>query len=173
MIGIKFEENEHIVHEVRRHWFVLLPDALSVFFLALIPPIFFGFFNWLGLNVQFPGDELILESFIMVCWYFLLWLFIFIKWTDYYLDILIITDKRVIEIEQKNLFHREISVVHLDKIQDITSESVGIIQTFLKFGNLLIQTAGEQKEFAVLNLQDPHIVREKINEAVIRFKSSS
>ena len=68
---------------------------------------------------------------------------LFIFWIDYYLDMWIITSERIIDIEQTGLFRRQISEFMLDKVQDITVEIPDMIATFLKYGNLHIQTAGE------------------------------
>ena len=75
-------------------------------------------------------------------------LFLFMFWVDYYLDMWVITSERIIDIEQKGLFRREISEFMLDKVQDITVEIPDIMATLLKYGNINIQTAGE-KSFTI------------------------
>ena len=74
--------------------------------------------------------------------------FLFYFWADYYLDMWIITTERIIDINQLGLFSREISEIPLRHVQDVTIEVHGIIETFLKFGTIKIQTAGE-REFTI------------------------
>ena len=83
-------------------------------------------------------------------------------WTLYYLDVWIITDKRIIDIEQKGIFNREISTFRTDNIQDVTIEIRGIIGTFLKFGDIHIETASENNSFVIREALNPERVKEVI-----------
>ncbi len=60
----------------------------------------------------------------------------------YYFNSFIITDKRIIDWDQRGLFHREISETDYSKVQDITYKIKGFWPTILNFGILQIQTAG-------------------------------
>lgn len=88
-----------------------------------------------------------------------LWLGLFISWIDYYLDIWIVTDQRIVNIEQIGLFRREVSELEHGKIQDVTSEVKGIIPTLFKFGDIYVQTAGEKERFVFKQIVDPVRVR--------------
>ena len=88
-----------------------------------------------------------------------------ISWTNYYLDVLIVTNKRIIDIEQFGLFSRDQASLPIKNVQDIKVKVVGLIPELLKFGNLDIQTAGEAKEFEIRDLRDPEKVKNIINKA--------
>jgi uncharacterized membrane protein YdbT with pleckstrin-like domain len=98
-------------------------------------------------------------------YYLAVWLFAFLEFTDYYLDVWIVTNERVINIEQEGLFHRTASELHLTAIQDVTSDVQGIVRTLFDYGNVHIQTAGEKGRFIFKNIEEP----EKIKEFVIRL----
>ena len=83
-------------------------------------------------------------------------------WTDYYLDVWMVTDKRVIDIEQKGFFHRQTSVFRIERIQDVTVETHGIVATLLNFGDIHVQTAGEGQEFIMRGIANPKYVRRVI-----------
>ena len=68
----------------------------------------------------------------------------FVLWSDYYLDLWIITNQRIVDINQKGLFNREVSEFMLDKVQDVTVEIPDMLATFMKYGNLKIQTASDK-----------------------------
>lgn len=87
------------------------------------------------------------------------------EWTDYYLDVWILTDKRLIDVEQRGLFHRKVSSLDLRNIQDIKIETKGLIATFLKFGDIHVQTAGADREFVIREAYNPELVKRQLTEA--------
>lgn len=165
---IKFEEGEKTIYTVRRHWFVILGFTLVLLVVALLPLVAAKFLSSdtvlssipAELKNSFPAEEALQWlKFAYPLWLLLLWLFFFIEWTDYYLDIWIITNKRIIDIEQKGFFHREVTSFNFGEVQDITVETRGFIQTFFKFGLLEIQTAGHNRNIVIPHADNPEIVR--------------
>ena len=86
---------------------------------------------------------------------------------DFYFDIWIITNERVIDVEQHGLFRRETSEFGIDKIQDITVEVPNMVATFLKYGNLRIQTAGE-RSFAIKDVPNIYEIKKVIMDQVTK-----
>lgn len=68
---------------------------------------------------------------------------------------MIVTNKRVIRIEQKAFFKYETAETSLEKIQDISVKIEGLFATFLNFGTIEIQTAGTLVKFTFPQLPDP------------------
>lgn len=150
---IKIDENEKIILERRKHWFVLFTEILFLLILAVAPPFFLLLNKFIHIYIIF---------ILAALWYLVLWVLFFIIWTDYYLDILILTDKRLIDIEQKGLFSREVSTLGLENIQDIKTEINGMIHTFLDIGDIYVQTAGEQREFIVRGIHNPSAIKDMV-----------
>lgn len=92
----------------------------------------------------------------------ILWSIFFVMWTNYYLDVWVITNHRVVDIEQFSLFSRDVSEFRLDRIQDITIEVKGLIPTILNFGNLHVQTAGMMRELMIRDVHDPYSTKNRI-----------
>jgi uncharacterized membrane protein YdbT with pleckstrin-like domain len=72
---------------------------------------------------------------------------------SYYLDVWIITTERIIDIEQHGLFHRAVSEIAVERVQNVTVETPGFLATMLGFGNVKIQTAGEG-EFTISSVTE-------------------
>jgi len=163
---IKLDENEKIILEIRKHWFQLVAESFFLVFLATIPFIVFKGISITGFLrfITFQGSGTSLYVAISSVWLLFVWVTFFVIWTDYYLDILIITDKKVIDIEQKGLFYREISTFRLDKIQDITVKVNGLIPTFFGFGDIYIQTASEEQSFAAKGVPHPDKIKWQIQD---------
>lgn len=160
MISINPEEK--IIKIVRKHWFTLVPFGIMLFLLMLLPTL-------LPLSSEtFPiaishDTAAPLAGFAVSIYLLILSIIAFAIWIDYYLDVWIITNTRIIDVEQHGLFNREISEIPRARIQDVTIEVRGIIRTLLRFGTIRIQTAGE-REFTINNI--PHL--EEIKEIIFK-----
>ncbi|HMP67197.1 MAG TPA: PH domain-containing protein [Candidatus Paceibacterota bacterium] len=169
---IKLNNDEHVIFEIRKHWFTFGMEIVAIVFLAFLPILLFLIFKSLSIGINLissTGNIIFFYIFVYSAWLFILWIAGFVFWTDYYLDTWIITTKRVIDIEQHGMFRREISIVQLDKIQDVKSDVHGIIASIMNFGDIHIQTAGQQKEFLIHGVPEPDNVRHKLNEALSRY----
>lgn len=160
---LKLYETEKIALVIHRHWFVMARTVVVFFILILIPPAVLSSLPILTERfdplVVEPATNFFLSLYIMV-----LFIFLFLLWMDYYLDMWIITNSRIIDVEQKGLFNRQISEIPLQHVQDVTIEVRGFIETFLKFGRIRIQTAGE-REFTINFV--PHLYEAK--EVIIKY----
>lgn len=155
------KEGEQILLVLHRHWF----NILSQFFLIFVM-LFLLIGSFAYLPVFFPilseGGNRNLFLFLENIFFIFLWMIFFLIWIDYYFDVWIVTERRIINIEQRGLFSRVVSELELEKIQDITTDVKGVIPTFLNFGNLHVQTAAEQERFLFHNIPDPYDVKNLI-----------
>lgn len=172
MAVITLQQNEHIIKIVRKHWITLLGQFLTHVFLALVPLV--GFFLIQGTEAVSFGMAGYKIAIILVMVYWLaLWISFFIFWTDYVLDAWIITNQRLIDIEQIGLFNRRISTLTLDKIQDVTTQQTGILDSILHIGEVIIQSAAVNHEFHIPNAPDPVNIKNSIMQAMQDTKNST
>lgn len=172
-MSVSFEEGEHIILEVRKHWFVLLEHGILVIFLMFLPLVLYALIE--ALPIVFETDKSA-SAFFLFCysvWLVILWVYIFFIWTDYYLDIWIITNKKIMAVEQLGLFRREISTLNLNMVQDVTTEVHGMIPTLLDFGDLQVETAGHSQIFRINKIAKPGDVRQKINMVLNRYHDTT
>jgi ABC-type multidrug transport system fused ATPase/permease subunit len=156
------KKGEEIIILLRRHWFVLI-KRLSLWVVAALIPIVVYLIT--GQTVPLVVEGTIFEPILIVfgsIFYLFIWLFAFNGFIDYYLDVWIVTNVRIINIEQRQIFSRVISEHELDKIQDVTSEVHGIIATFLNYGEVFVQTAGQQQRFVFKEVSNPQNIKRKI-----------
>lgn len=163
---IEIDKTEKVLRIVRKHWFVLLADIVLLVLFVAIPVIFFVAWNALNLSafISYDGSPIFAAGFFLFAWLLLIWIVGWHMWTDYYLDVFIITDKRIFDITQYGLFRRTSSSFRLDRIQNITVEMSGIIQTLLDFGTIRLETAGEREDFVANYLARPYELKKTINE---------
>lgn len=168
---IELDTGEHVIFEIRKHWFVFATEVTILILMALAPIFIIAFVETVPLKILPRGGNFAsLIVFLYSAWLLVLWILGFVFWTNYYLDVWIVTDKKMIDVDQRGLFKREVSILHLDKIQDITSEIHGIFATLVNFGDLHVQTAGNQREFTIRGVANPDHVRQRINDALTNHK---
>lgn len=155
--------NETVLLVIRRHWYVFAGSAAVFIILLVIPPVILAL-----IPVIFPMPDSTafkpVVNFFLALYLAGLLAYILVKWLDYYLDVWIITDQRIIDVEQRGLFHREISEIALDRVQNVTVEIPGFMATLLKFGNIKIRTAG-QGEFTIFQAPD----FERAKDLILRY----
>lgn len=158
-------EGEHVKALMRRHWIRLFDHALWFVTQVIIPLVgltLLYFFT--DIRIEVGSLPYILTVFGLSLYYLFIVLFYFADLVDYHLDIWVITDKRLVSIEQMGLFHRVVAEQPVLKVQDVTHETKGKLQTMLDFGNVHIQTAGEQERFIFEDVPHPDRVAKLILE---------
>jgi len=152
------EKNEKIIILIRRHWFIILVKILFWALAALMPLLFF--FLAQDLFAAIFTNETMYPIFVLFVsiYYLYMWLFTFTSFVDYYLDVWIVTNKKIINIEQKGLFRREVSEQKLFRIQDVTSELKGFFSTVINYGTVYVQTAGTEQRFVFKQVARPQRV---------------
>ncbi len=153
---------------LRRHWLVFTRIVLFYLVLLLLPLVVrYVVQNYYPgvLDVIFSGGLLEALFRLGVSLYFLaVWVFFWSAWVDYYLDLWVVTNERVIKFEQDGLFNRTVAELRLLKVQDVSATTRGLLSTFLNFGEVRLETAGEESEltFTFHQVPGPSVVSEKI-----------
>jgi len=154
-------DNEQVVLFLRRHWFIFFMRLLLVIIAIIGLVLIYVFFNIFGGDFS-QSSYYNLLLFAESLGTLFIWNLFFILWIDFYLDAWIVTNERIINISQKGFFNRDISELKLTKIQDVTSEIVGVIPTVLGYGNIYVQTAAEVERFSFYQIPNPNEVKNTI-----------
>lgn len=162
--GKKDEEN--LLVFVRQHWFLLVPPVIFAAGASILPLVLIVVFA--SVIVAHPGSSSIFMLgwlvYLMCIWFALAYKIVF-----YILNVWIVTNSRILDIWQKGLFNREISELHLESIQDISVNTKGIVQSYLNFGNIDIQTAATEKHFTFEEVPHPLHIKDAVMDAANVF----
>lgn len=167
---IELESDEKVITMVRKHWFLITVELLVIILFGLVPV--FGF-----MLVQLVPVPAALASFIvtgtpviifsLAAWLLLTTIAAATSWTGYYLDLWILTDRRIIVIDQITYFNRKVSNFRLERLQDINVSISGLIPTLLNYGVIRAQTASaSENNFESFGLPDPRGLQSKIQTAM-------
>lgn len=77
----------------------------------------------------------------------LLWLILIVYTYIYRQSKLIITDKNLTQILQRGLFSRKVSELSMANVEDVTANQHGVFASIFGYGDLNVETAGEQNNF--------------------------
>ncbi len=104
----------------------------------------------------------------------LILLYFFNAFYSYKETLLIVTNMRVFSIDQKGFFKRRITEAELVNIVDMSSNMQGMTKTMLKYGDLIIRTAGAREggDIVVENISNPYSVQQKIASVLNSTKKS-
>ena len=160
-----FRSDEKIIAVIRRHWFVLFREVAGLILVFFVPfflvPVVWSMVADGGLAVDISKG---VGFFLTSLWALIIWQLIFARWTDYYYDMWIITNIRIIDIDQQGFFKRDVAtLVSLNHIEDIKTQLKGIIGNLLGFGELQVQTAAAQREFVMEDIANPDRVEKVIS----------
>ncbi len=153
---------EKVISVIHRDAFIAVKRVVFFVLLLALPIIVL-----IMINILFPvlsEQEWIWPAVVIAAsaYVFFIWLLFFFSLIDYFLDVWIITDQRIIDIRQKGFFSRSISEVRLNRIQDVSSESAGFLPTVLHFGNVIVQTASENSKLFFEEVANPEHIRDML-----------
>ena len=162
---IKLEEGEEILYVARKHWFLFLGETAFLLLFALLPSgllfIPATAFQQITSVLHVSNFGAPIFIFFWSLWLMLLWMLFALLWTNYYLDVWVITNHRIIDIEQVGLFNRHISSFRFNQIQDVTVKVSGLIATLVGFGTVEIHTASNDS-FKFKGVAAPNQLKERI-----------
>ncbi len=153
--------DEDIVLIVREHWFFLISRILVwLVFVAIL----FAFDKYAPIYAPNIMNEPIVNYINLFKNIYMIFLILglFMLWTLYYLNIQIVTNKRILDINQASVFSQKISELTLPNIEDVSSEVTGFLGTILAYGRVEVQTAGERENFIFDKVPDPHEIEKLI-----------
>ncbi len=165
MIGkaIQLSEGEEVVAVIRRHWFHLAIVGFIDIMIFVTVLISVGAANIFLANAGLGTQQIFsLSVFILALVALLLWMHFFSSWSDHWLDAWVITNTRIIDIEQHGFFVRQVSSFPIDRIQDVTFNISGIIAMWLHFGDIRLQTASISDDLIMKQVPFPEDVKEHI-----------
>jgi len=131
--------DEEVILVLKKYWFTLfwpfLKGGLFILIALLLP-----YSKSIGYYI-FNSSVI---AFIYLAWMVFWVSYLAYEYLNWYRDKFIITNQRIINIDQKSLFKRRVSELELDRIQDVSHEVHGMFATALDFGDVILQSAGSE-----------------------------
>lgn len=155
------QPGERIYIITRKHWIVLARDiAFWLIFAGIL------FFYDAVIVSQFPEltspQNIKIANFVKSIYLMYLVAGFMTVWLLYYLNYQIITNERLVDVDQKNLLYHSTTEIHLEQIEDVSSEIKGLLGNLFNYGHVYVQTAGTKTRFEFDYVPDPNAVVKQI-----------
>jgi hypothetical protein len=154
-------QDEEVLLLMRQHPVTQLKWVILAIILILIPLLFtyVPILNFLPTNFHVVA---------FVGWYLMVLGFSLEAFLDWFYNIYIVTNQRVIDVDFTSLLFKNISTAHLDRIEDVTVTNKGYLGSVFDYGTVLIQTAGAVDQFEFEDTPHPSRVSAFINELLVQ-----
>lgn len=163
---IEIDEHEQIVKVIWDHWFILIGKICVLVLAIVIPVVSVALLHLLPIEqfASLSGSVGMAEGFLLTAWLIIVWMVGWNVYTNYFLNVLLVTDIRIFDITQMGFFRRQSASFRIDHIQNVTVEQVGILQTLLNFGSIRFETAGENINFVAKYIPSPYDIKRLIDD---------
>lgn len=159
------EEGEQVVRETRKHWFFFCVQMLPYVILSLFPfvlPSLLALWAPTAVYAPYIAPNAPYMHTILGLWLLALWTSAWSSFTLFYLNVWVLTNRRIVEIKQRGYFNREVSSLLLSRVQDSTTDVHGLLESLLGMGDIRVQSAGALDEFHMYGIPNPEHMRDLI-----------
>lgn len=126
-------EWEKVLLVIKRHWIVYI--MLSLVFLTWI------LFTIILYTVLWAN---LLTNLTCALWWIFFSILLYLKWLNHELDMYIVTNNRVIWVDQIGFLNRTVSECNLWQVQEVNTKTSWLLANLLNYWTLTIQTAWNQ-----------------------------
>jgi len=159
------EPDETIILILRKHFITNLPWILIFIILIVIPLFLFPFIIFNNIIPQLPSAFF---SLISPVWYLFSVSYLLVNFILWYFTISIVTTERIVDIDFINLLHKKVAETRLTKVEDVTQRTGGFFEAFFDYGNVYVQTAGQEPVFLFQSVPKPQQIVRIINQLLER-----
>lgn len=150
---------EKVEFIIRRHWIVYIMLGLFALWWVFLSIVIYVLF-WFT-----PATHLANSVYWM---YYSM--FLYVHWLNYELDLIVVTDSRLIAIEQKSFLNRAVGETYLDKVQEVSFQVKGIFANLFDYGHILPKTAGSTSRFDMTFSPKPMENARRLNNVIDNYK---
>lgn len=166
------QKNEVLLCFCRKHWIVLLPHFLGLLVVLIGLLGFTLFMRPAGIRASLSADTYqIIAAFLILALTFYLHR-AFLRFINYFLQTLIITSFRVIQLDQTLYFNHDRDSIDLPEIQDIEVRRNGLIKTLLNYGEINITLSSAASTKMLHCIPNPEYYFRKINKTKREYITS-
>lgn len=131
-------EKEEVILLGRRHPITNI-GWLSVVAFAIFIPMFWK---------EFPFFTVLSEvtmTKVTILWYLSIIFYTILNFLLWFYNVYLVTDERLVDVDFTGLLNKTVNIADLDKLEDVNYSQNGLMDSLFNMGDVIVQTASEQK----------------------------
>lgn len=147
------EKDEKILLFLRKHFITNLP-WIFISSLLLIAPLLLSLVTSQLASTIFPVPQRFIVILILF-YYLIVFTYILLSFINWFYNILIVTQKRIVDIDFSDVVYHDVAVTKLSLIEDVNYTQSGFIRSLFNYGDIFIHTAADKPNFEALGVPHP------------------
>lgn len=147
------EKDEQIILFTRRHFVTNIPWIITASIALFLPFLLPSILQLLNLTLfSLPLSSAI----ILLCFYYLMIIgFAFYNFLDWFYNIGIVTQKRILDIDFMHLSYIDIAITQLPEVEDVVHRQKGFFASFFDYGDVIAHTVPGKENFVFEMIPHP------------------
>ena len=143
---------EQVLLVAHKHWIGFVPDIVVI----AVPVLLLGIF-WSISGAISPVLHAMFALLIPLG-ALIIWITLAILWTNYFLDLLVVTDERVLYVRQENLVRRNVMEWSIHNVSHVGVRMDNALESFFTYGALVMNVQGEEEPVVFDRLPNPEYI---------------
>lgn len=152
--------NEKIFVYLRRHWIENISWIFRNFTYSFIPFVLYFLLEFLGIDLSVLSEQI--QLVILLAFYSVIITNIFRDFFDWFFDIYIITNERIVNYHFKPFSNYKVKEAMLQSIDSIKETSGGVVSNLFGYGDLIMTIDGPNDQFTFQRIPNASTVRDII-----------
>lgn len=169
--GVRFQtqkEKEIIILFLRSHLITNISWLIFTVILIIIPLIIILSLPILQIDFLSSAAAARFTTIYVLFYYLIVFSYVFISFLHWFYNVFIVSSERIVDIDYSDIVIHNIAVTNLNHVEDVNYTQSGFIPSFFNYGDLHVQTAGNEKNFEALSVPKPreatHIIGDLIGK---------
>jgi len=148
---------EQVLLVVHKHWASFLHDMFYILlpaFVAFALLVLISSFPQTGVDAGIHVIAAILFPLSMLA----VLIMAAVLWSNYYLDMLVVTDRRLFFISQISLTRREVLGWNVQEVRTVNARQDNFLESFFNFGTIIVSTEEEEGDARIEGVPNPEYV---------------
>ena len=151
---LQLKDDEQVTSITRRHPATFIPSLVLASLLIVLPFfLLFKLFSWGILGVILFISAVVIGIIVAIR--------SLVLWDA---DVLVVTNLRLVEVDQRGLLARSVSEASMPTVQDVSWSRTGLAETLFRMGTVTIKTSTSSGTIEAKRVGRPEAVYELIND---------
>lgn len=165
--------NETIILFLRSHFVTNISWIMAGLILITLPIIILTFLPNFGIDFLSSPSATRFTTVYTLFYYLMLFSYSFISFLHWFYNVFIVSSERIVDIDYSDIVIHNIAVTNLNHVVDVNYTQSGFIPTFFNYGDIHVQTAGNERNFEALSVPKPREATRIIGDLTGKGPTSS